>query len=262
MRASKGAKGHKSLEQKKDSRLQPDANDTIHISGAEGIFNEEELSRILSRYLKRAMKHSRGNPDRITLTIERVADVLHTVPILTITTLECDSPERAKLLITEKLSELGISKTAIKTAFDTACSTSTMRGAALVKMISGNRSEPDKLRGVRASRLGIEKEFNRKLSKRLSRIGLNTDRVKEALILASKVAHHKDIVAELCISDDPVYTIGYIASSTHGYQRIPNIKNSGDMSGGRVFFIKEDADVLSLIKYLEKTPVLIVDNKQ
>ena len=49
-------------------------------------------------------------------------------------------------------------------------------------------------------------------------------RVKEALMLASKAASWPDVIAEVCISDDPDYTTGYIASKELGYLRIPNIK--------------------------------------
>jgi 6-carboxyhexanoate--CoA ligase len=71
------------------------------------------------------------------------------------------------------------------------------------------------------------------------------------------VASCRDIIAEICISDDPDYTTGYIASKKFGYLRIPNIKNYGEMHGGRVFFVRENADADRLIEFLEKTPVVI-----
>ena len=76
--------------------------------------------------------------------------------------------------------------------------------------------------------------------------------MKEALVLASKAASWPDVIAEACISDDPDYTTGYIASKEFGYLRIPNIKREKKMHGGRVFFIREAADIAGLIVYLEK----------
>lgn len=253
MRASKNVRSVKSV--KKQDILY--RHEDVHISGAEGIFTEGEIVRVLSRYLKRAMGHSRGLPDKITFTVEKISDEPIKISPLSVKTLKCNSPEEAKILLTKRLLKLGITNAAIERAFNILYSKSTMRGAAMVKIISGLRAEPDKLRGVRASRLGIDKEFSKKLSKRLSKFGINNERVKEALILASKIAYHKNIIAEVCISDDPEYTTGYIASSLDGYLRIPNIKNFGDMSGGRVFFISEDADISGLLKYIEKTPVII-----
>ncbi|MBI3592401.1 MAG: 6-carboxyhexanoate--CoA ligase, partial [Nitrospirae bacterium] len=148
-------------------------------------------------------------------------------------------------------------KKAINTAFNILMSPRTMRGASLVLSVSGNRTEPDRSRGVRVSRLGIEKNAVNRLSRRLSRSKINTPTVREALILASKVASCPEIVAEVCISDDPDYTTGYIASRGLGYVRITNIKCPGDMRGGRVFFIKEDADIGKLIDYLEKRPIIV-----
>ena len=134
-----------------------------------------------------------------------------------------------------------------------------MRGATIITSQKGIRLEPDNKRGVRASRLGITKTAARSLSLKLSRHGINTDVVKEALILASKVMAHRNIIAELCVSDDPDYTTGYVASKKYGYVRIPHIKKRGSRHGGRAFFIKESADAGDIIHYLEETPVMVVN---
>jgi 6-carboxyhexanoate--CoA ligase len=65
------------------------------------------------------------------------------------------------------------------------------------------------------------------------------------------------VLAELCISDDPNYTTGYVASRRFGYVRIPCIKRKGSPCGGRVFFIQEEADVKKIVEYLERTPVVM-----
>ncbi len=231
----------------------------VHISGAEGIFEENEISRAINQYLKRSLSHSRGAPDKIFFTIENVKQNPIKIPFLTITTIQCSTPQEAMELATERLLRLDIEANTIEHALSTISSNTTMRGAALIKMKSGVRADHDIERGVRVSRLGIDKEAEGRLDRKLIKLNINTTRVKEALILASKVAHHKDIIAELCVSDDPDYTTGYMASKEFGYLRIPNIKNYGDMSGGRVFFIKEDTDIPELINYLEKTPAIIGD---
>ena len=132
-----------------------------------------------------------------------------------------------------------------------------MRGAALISSGKGARLEPDRQRGVRVSRLGITGLASKLLSTRLSRDKINTDTVKEALVIASKVVSHKDVIAELCISDDPDYTTGYVASKKFGYVRVPHIKRQGSKSGGRAFFVRDGSDIPLLIHYLETMPVLI-----
>jgi 6-carboxyhexanoate--CoA ligase len=132
-----------------------------------------------------------------------------------------------------------------------------MRGAALITSKCGYRLEPDVKRGVRASRLGIDSAVLKVLSRRLQKCGINTDIVKEALILASKVTSCKHVIAELCVSDDPHYTTGYVASKHFGYLRIPHIKPQGSRSGGRAFFVNEGAQVKKIINYLEEIPVLV-----
>ncbi|MCK5503680.1 MAG: hypothetical protein KAJ10_00855, partial [Thermodesulfovibrionia bacterium] len=96
----------------------------------------------------------------------------------------------------------------------------TMRGAMLMD-IEGVRLEPDLLRGVRVTRMGIEKKASTELARKLGRLGLNNNTVKEAIILASKVHKYRMVLGELCISDDPNYTTGYIATRAYGYIRLP-----------------------------------------
>jgi 6-carboxyhexanoate--CoA ligase len=251
MRASKDKR------QKTDDRGQKRKNYKIHISGAEGIYDEADILKVVRQYTKRALNHSKGKPDNIVITIEEIKERPKKVKILPVLTAHCDSPDKAKKIIAEKLSSLGISKRAISNAFNILTSEKTMRGASLISLKTGKRLEPDKERGVRVSHLGLEKSSKVILSKKLSKMKINTTTVKEALALASKVASHPEIVAEVCISDDPDYTTGYFASKQFGYIRIPNIKIKGQTHGGRVFFIYEGADKKEIIEYLEKIPVLL-----
>jgi len=230
----------------------------IHISGAEGIFEEAELTKVCNEYIHRALTHSRGRPDEIVITIEKIKQKPKKISLLPVTTLKCSSPEEARKLITLRLEPLGISKKALINGFAVLNSRKTMRGASLILAKSGKRIEPDRERGIRASRIGIDKSAEKNLSERLSREKINTLTVKEALALASKVASGPDVIAEICISDDPDYTTGYVASREFGYMRIPNIKKKKKMHGGRVFFVSESADISGLISYLERKPAIII----
>jgi 6-carboxyhexanoate--CoA ligase len=241
----------------KKVRSQKSEISEMHISGAEGLYEVTEISKISNDYIKRALKHPIGKPDKIVITIEEIKEKPRKSPLLPVTTIECDSPDYAEEIIFQKLSGLNISRKAINLAFKLLKSEKTMRGAALITAETGKRIEPDRERGIRVSRLGMEKSDRKRLGQFLSKLHINNITVKEALILASKVASCRDIIAEICISDDPDYTTGYIASKKFGYLRIPNIKNYGEMHGGRVFFVRENADADRLIEFLEKTPVVI-----
>lgn len=229
-----------------------------HISGAEGIYDESEIPKACESYIKRALTHSRGKPDEIVITIEKIRQKPKKIPLLPVATLKCNSPEKAREIITQKLKSLGISKKAIDNGFVVLNAKKTMRGASLILLKSGVRVEPDKERGIRVSRMGIEKSTEKNLSEKLSKAKINTTTVKEALVLASKAASWPDVIAEVCISDDPDYTTGYIAAKEFGYLRIPNIKRGKETHGGRVFFIRETADIASLISYLERKSAIII----
>ena len=233
----------------------------LHISGAEGLYDVREVPGTVRAYVRRVLEHSRGVPDTISLTIEAIEHKPLAVPLLKVKTLRCASPDRAHTIITEILQDMDITQRAISAASRVLTSSSVMRGASMITARSGLRIEPDKKRGIRVSRLGIKRAERRKLALRLSRLRINTETVQEALILASKAASCPGILAEVCISDDPDYTTGYIAGREIGYVRIPNIKSRCDMHGGRVFFISEDADPEPIINYLEREPVLLYTGK-
>ena len=251
MRASKQVQSPKSKVQSVKSKITE-----VHISGAEGIFRKSDIHKTVKQYIERALNHPKGKADTIIITIEDMKQKPHKIQTLPLATVRCDSPAEGKKIATLLLESLCISKRSIDRAFQL-LRKGGMRGAALITATSGNRLEPDMKRGVRVSRLGIDGAVLKVLSRRLKHLSINTDVVKEALILASKVIASKQVIAELCVSDDPDYTTGYVSSKQYGYLRIPHIKPSGSRSGGRAFFVDERGQAERIITYLEKIPVLV-----
>ena len=247
MRASKAV----SAKQKTTNRQKE-----MHISGAEGLYEDSDIQKVVRSYVERAIHHPKGKPDNIIITIEDIKQRPKLISALSAATINCQTPAEGKNAVIKLLQAVGISKRAIDRAFEL-IKKGNMRGAAIVAGETGERLDFDTGRGVRVSRLGAGKQASHLLSLRLSRRRINTDAVKEALILASKVASHKDVIAELCVSDDPYYTTGYVASDKFGYIRVPNVKHKGSKIGGRAFFVKEGLDIDEIIDYLEKVPVLI-----
>lgn len=131
-----------------------------------------------------------------------------------------------------------------------------MRGAVVMHARTGERLEPDAGRGVRVSRMDLAASARPAIEATLAGAGLGHHRVSEALALAGKVMGAPGMVAELCWSDDPGYTVGYVADPCNGYQRINNLKQTGDLRGGRVFFIDPVGRLEELFDYLERRPVL------
>lgn len=259
MRASKQAAKSKAQSAKScmtSPNPQPPAPE-IHISGAEGICSRGEIQQIVQEYVDRAITHPRGKPDKIVITIEALNKPLRFITALPVMTAKCGSSSRAEAIIGKLLTEAGVSMKAIASALSILQNRETMRGASLVRASSGRRVDPDMQRGIRASRFGIANPSKKALSAQLYTQGINTQTVREALVLASKVASCSNVVAEVCISDDPDYTTGYVASAALGYIRIPHIKKKRDRRGGRIFFLREDADIRRVIQYLEKTPAII-----
>ena len=218
-----------------------------HISGAERIVKLDEVGSIAQSLADRALHHSKGTADFINITVDLI-------PPEKITYIDCLKVEEHKTgsiseshqLATELLDGSVISKTAVHKAISMLKSLDrSMRGAMLVDAITGERLDTGD-RGVRVSHMDSFDSFA---------LGDN-EHMREALVLASKVQSTDGIVGELCWSDDPDYTVGYVACNGV-YHRIPNMKELGSNIGGRVFFVRSDIDSESVIEYLERAPVLV-----
>lgn len=237
------------------------SNDGRHISGAEQITEESAVSDTARSLIERAFSHEKGEPDFINISIEDIKTPIKNVTSLPLILTHIENAADGRALARRLLLALGIPLFCIYKAMDflekgAACGES-MRGAMIMNM-RGERLEPDKCRGIRASRMDITEDASRELACTIGRAGLSPyfTHISEALVLATKVASVEGTVAELCWSDDPSYTAGYVASKELGYVRIPHLKPEGDCNGGRVFFV-DKIDLDNYIHEMEKAPVLV-----
>jgi len=218
-----------------------------HISGAERIVKLEEVGAIAQSLADRALHHSKGTADFINITVDLIpANEITYVDCLQVEEHRANTIAEAHQLAIELLQGTHITKVAIENAMTFLKELdSSMRGAMLVDATTGKRIDVGN-RGVRVSHMdSFDSES----------LGEN-EHMREALVLASKVQSAEGIVGELCWSDDPDYTVGYVACNGI-YHRIPKMKELGSHIGGRVFFVRSDIDRESVIAYLEKAPVLV-----
>lgn len=236
-----------------------------HISGAERIVEYTAIDNAVQELVTRA-KGKGLVPEQIAITIEFLGSgPFRMLTALDVVTLNAPDMIRGRDSASQVLHIAGVSRAAAKTAIrhlsvGSSPSGGNMRGAMIMDAQTGERLEPDRERGIRASRYDWDEETSHKIQRKLATIGLTHYRTHEALALATKVAHAPGIIAELCWSDDPDYTAGYVASLRTGYVRFPFLKQEGDDKGGRVFFVDRDTIVMnSLILYLQTEAVLITD---
>ncbi len=227
-----------------------------HISGAEGIYDDGQVYEHAIRFIQRAMGHERGLPGEIHLSIEKIEGKPIFIKSLPVWTCSSEGVECSRGNVRLLLDMAGVSHFAIEKAEALVFTTGGKAGAFMLDICSGQGLETKK-KTFRVSRMGFQAEASLRLDKLLSSYGLSHYRIKEALVLASKVAFADEVLCELCVSDDPSYTTGYVASRRLGYVRIPHIKALGSAVGGRVFFIKPTVNLERLVNYLESVPVLI-----
>lgn len=219
-----------------------------HISGAERIVSRDAVEAVCTAMAHRALTHSKGDPDFINIKIEKVSEndiqILKALPVtrIDVNTWQQGLEKAFELVgeaaagIREKLPEL------LQATFP-------MRGAMLYDIATGTRLEPDQQRGVRATYMDALHS---------STVDSCKNHFNEAIVLATKVANAPGMVAELCISDDPNYITGYVASKELGYVRIMKMKEMGDENGGRIFlFDSRKAKAEDCIEFLQKKKVLV-----
>ena len=227
-----------------------------HISGAERIVSYDKVEEMTNRMLERAFSHTRGQADFINIIVEKIdKDAVKYVPLLSVATLESSNVSASHGAAQSMLVKAGVSLLAAKCGISALENlTDSMGGAMLVCAVTGRRMDQVGEKGIRVSRMDIEEE--EEYCDLLDKLAVHNVHVREALVLASKVAAAPGVVAELCWSDDPQYTTGYVASSS-GYMRIPHCKELGSSIGGRVFFVKPDTELTHLQEYLKCQPVLV-----
>lgn len=235
------------------------ARDTKHISGAESIILEKDMGLVVQQLITRALGHSRGKPDFINIKIQNIVNQnIEYIAPLDITTVKVNNYFKGRECAIKALQKSGLSIETSHLVLNMLKDCNTMRGAILFEINSRERLEADSKRGVRVTNIDWSFKVKQELDKALARVSLNNNHVKEAVALASKVCSAPGIIAELCWSDDPDYTAGYVASKDMGYMRITKLKPLGSNNGGRVFcFDSSKGSIEKCIKYLEEKITLL-----
>ena len=220
-----------------------------HVSGAERIVGKELVAQVAHDLVHRAQKHSKGEADRIVVTVEALDPCrCREVSALPVRSFSYNDPEEGLLGAFSLLASLGINDE--QRLRSLLYEMRGMRGAMLVDVRDYTRLDGDLRRGVRATCMdawggeGCAADCKQHFA--------------EALVLASKVAQAPGICAEFCVSDDPDYVTGYVASRQLGYCRIAPLKRKGEPWGGRIFFYDGAKEKVSeCVRFLEEEPVLV-----
>lgn len=225
-----------------------------HVSGAEKILPQQELPQQMEALLSRALHHAKGKADFINLKIEAVApENLKYIEALPVSTHEAATPAEGRQFMCQIMAELGLTPDKCQKILELFQATYGMRGAMLLDVDTLERLEPDQQRGIRATYMdSIAPKGEAKA------ICDGKNHFQEALVLASKVLSAPNIIGELCMSDDPDYITGYIATRDNGYVRITKLKKMGCPDGGRIFLYRgPKSQVEDCIQYLQEQRVLV-----
>lgn len=221
-----------------------------HISGSEKIIWDDQIKHYTDQLVQRGMNHPKGSPDFLNVKIEKLEenDILY-LDALPVHTIEVETSQDGLEEIRKFLISLNLVH--VEEIMDILSKTYAMRGAILLDVDTLERLEPDKERGIRATYMDAERK-----TKHVCNEGKN--HYEEAIVLATKVAHTPNIIGEICISDDPDYVTGYVASKANGYTRITKMKEMGSENGGRIFLYQgSKSEVEKTIAFLEKQPVIV-----
>ena len=225
------------------------AKGDLHVSGAERIIEQNDISGAVSALTERALHHGLGRADFINIKMEEVEEEqLEYLDALPVSKRPAQTVEETYQIMRSMLCELGLEDKADE-LINLLRHNHPMRGAVLYDVATSKRIEPDQERGIRVTYMDAAGAASTSSCK---------NHFREAIVLATKVVHAPGIIAELCLSDDPDYLVGYLASLKHGYVRLMPMKELGNPHGGRVFiFDSRKAKAEDAIYYLEKQRVLV-----
>ena len=226
------------------------AREGAHISGAERIVKARDIPALAAALAERALHHAKGVPDEIHVKVEAAENIERLVS-LPVSTYVTHTPAEGRAVAARLLSSAGITR--IDEILARFSETYGMRGAMLLDADTLERLEPDPERGVRATYMDAVCD-----GQDASGDVRKKNHFAEAVVLATKVANAPGIVGEICVSDDPDYVTGYVATKEIGYCRITTVKEMGDPCGGRIFLYRGPREgVAETIRYLQKQCVLV-----
>jgi 6-carboxyhexanoate--CoA ligase len=235
----------------------------LHLSGAERIVPVNALAETTAALIERALSSALGPPEAIHCSSEQIDPAtVQFAKLPDIHSYHVESSVEGRQAAIQLLIQAGLAKESAARgvallAGGAGPGGTVMRGAVILDALSGERLEKDFARGVRVSRMDLSPEYRPDMEALLAEAGLGHHRVLEALVLSGKVLRVSGLVAELCWSDAPDYLTGYVAAPELGYQRISQLKEPGDVRGGRIFFVDPTKIPLQdLVNYLERQPVL------
>ena len=234
-----------------------------HLAGAERIVSRDTVDETTKNLTARAMGAPNGPPDEVHCSVELIdpATILY-AKLPDISTLQVTDWQQGHQAAIARLISAGVARSVAVQALAVLAGGAgpggvVMRGAVIMDVKTGERLEADSSRGVRVSRMDLSCDCRHELEPLLFSAGLGHYRVLEAVVLSGKVLQAPGIVAELCWSDAPDYTTGYVSDRKNGYQRISAMKLTGDCRGGRVFFVDRTlVTVDEVTDFLEHQPVL------
>ncbi len=221
----------------------------VHTSGAEKIVPDASVPRVAALLAARALAHPKGAPDFLNIKVEAQPGEIRRLPSLPVTTHVTQTAAEGRALAARLLRDAGIAR--IDEIMARFAESHALRGALLLDADTLERLEPDPARGVRATYMDDDASLEK-------RTAGGKNHYAEAIVLATKVQHAPGIVAEICVSDDPDYVTGYVASKSLGYRRIATIKERGDPSGGRIFLFRGPRSLVpDCIRFLQERTVLV-----
>lgn len=222
-----------------------------HVSGAERIVTASSVPKVAALLAERALSHSKGVPDFVNVKVEALQGPVRRVKALPVETHVTHSAAEGRALAAKLLASVGIGRAdEILALFPESHG---MRGAMLLDADTLERLEPDRERGVRATYMDDVESLGKGPV-------CGKNHYAEAIVLATKVQNAPGIVGEVCVSDDPDYVTGYVATRELGYRRITVVKDRGDPNGGRIFLYRGPREgVAETLRFLERTPLLVTD---
>ncbi|MDL2281316.1 6-carboxyhexanoate--CoA ligase [Selenomonadales bacterium OttesenSCG-928-I06] len=233
-------------------------NTVFHVSAAEKIVEKSLIEQTAKNLISRSLNHSKGNADSISIQINKInTKEITYIDALPVTTIEAETDNESIKIVIDILKKLKVKRA--EEILEILKESYHMSGAILLNVDTLERLETKQETGIRISHMDYEEDINKLQSDLID----TKYHLKEALLVASKAVSHSNVVAEICMPDDPNHASIYIASDKFGYVRITRNKKTKRSLGGRIILYRgSNKKIKSCIEYLEEAKVLIKTNKE
>jgi 6-carboxyhexanoate--CoA ligase len=235
-----------------------------HLCGAERLCVFEEISKISQGLMGRVVEKGGNQLDSAEILLSTLDHFnFRSSSLPDFIYLEVKNYREGRNTARNLLSQGGVSEKAFNFAVNLLKKSSSLGGrsipgAYLVDSFSGEILNPDMDEGLWIGRVDLADVIDEKLMAGLGKFGPARQKIRDNLVLATKMMGMPGFVGEINWSNNSLEKGGSITIPELGFAYFAYLRSAGNEVGGRVLFVRNWIDLNAVVEYME-SEVLLID---